>query len=325
MMLHEDAKQKGLVELVMRAKGWVASQPPGEFSASIFGKEMVLDENPKIRDMVLRDLVTIGLIEPCGSRRGQYRAVQSVCREMDWMNAVTDYYPIWLPLDIHGICGVQKKNVVIVAGETNAGKTAFIMETIHRNLAANGGAHREVRLYNSEMGDGELRARVVNINRDTRTWVGFRPFERTRDFHQVIDPDGFNVIDYLEVSNDFFRVAEWIQRIDERLNEGIAIICLQKPKGKDVGRGGEFSLEKSRLAVSLFQNYGVHSCKIVKCKLPLGGQNPQGMERDFSIDRGSFIRGRCDWRYLTKKEREDLWALYEAEASAWKVRKELGL
>lgn len=323
-MRPENGRQQGLADLVMRAKIWVKAQPPGEFSAFVFGKELSLDRNPEVRDMVLRDLVTIGLIEPLGNRRGQYRTVQSECREMDWVNAQTDYYPIWLPLGIHEICGVQKKNVIIVAGETNSGKTAFVMEAIHRNLSANGGEHDQILLFNSEMGDGELRQRVLNINRDMSTWTGFKAYERTRDFHQIIDSDGFNVIDYLEVSSDFFRVAEWIQRIHEKLNEGIAIICLQKPKGKDVGRGGDFSLEKSRLAISLFQNHGVHSCKIVKCKLPLEVSNPQGMECDYHIEHGASLKSRTGWRYLTNKEREDLWTLYEAESAARATRKELG-
>ena len=323
-MLHEEARQRGLMELTMRAKYWITEQPPGEFSAFVFGREMGLGENPEIRDTVLRDLVKMGLIESAGQKRGQYRTIQVECREMNWLQAESNYYPIWLPLELHELCGVQRKNIVIVAGETNSGKTIFALQLIFRNLAANGGAHEEVRLFNSEMGDGELRQRLMNVDNRPQAWAGFRAFERTKDFHQVIDPDGFNVIDYLEVSNDFFRVAEWLQRIHERLNEGIAVVCLQKQKGKDVARGGEFSLEKSRLAVSLFQNHGVHSCKIIKSKLPLGQTNPQGMERDFHIERGSAITSRSDWRYLTKKEREDLWTLYEAEASARSVRRELG-
>lgn len=319
-MPHEEARAMGLMELGIRAKEWVGNQPPGEFSAFVFGREMMLGENPEIRDMVLRDLVTEGVIEPCGTKRGQYRAVHVDCREMEWWSAQTEYYPIWLPLDLHEICGVQPKNVIIVAGETNAGKTALVMETIYRNLSVNGGAHREIRLYNSEMGDGELRQRVMNLDHKPGAWNGFRAFERTRDFHQVIDPDGFNVIDYLEVSDKFYLVGEWIQRIHERLDTGIAIVCIQKPKGKDTARGGEFSLEKSRLALSLFYNHGVHACKIVKCKLPLAMSNPQGMERDFTIDRGRTIIARCDWRYLTEKERKQLWSLYETEAA----RRELG-
>ncbi|BCS86837.1 DnaB-like helicase C-terminal domain-containing protein [Pseudodesulfovibrio sediminis] len=324
-MPHEDAKRLGLMELTERARRWVTDQPPGEFSAFIFGKELHLGENPEIRDTVLRDLVIMGSIEPCGKKRGQYRAVQNECREMDWHNAETEYYPIWLPLELHTLAGVQRKNVVIVAGETNAGKTAFVMELIYRNLQVNGGAHSEIRLYNSEMGDGELRQRVMNLDNNVQSWDGFRPFERTSNFHQVIDPDGFNVIDYLEVSNEFYLVANWIQKIHAKLNKGIAIICIQKPKGKDTARGGEFSLEKSRLAISLFQNHGVHSCKIVKCKLPMGITNPQGMERDFYVERGRKIVSRSDWRYLTQKERDQLWTLYETDAAAKNARKELGL
>lgn len=324
-MPHEDAKRLGLIELNMRGKQWLDSLPPGEFTAEMFGRELGLGENPDIRNMLLGDLTKEGCIEPFGHKRGQYRVVQHDCREMNWHNAVTEYYSITLPLQIHEMCGVQKKNIIVVAGETNAGKTAFAMDTIHQNLRCNGGVHDEIRLYNSEMGDGELRQRIMTLDNRPGAWAGFRAFERTRDFHQVIDPDGFNVIDYLEVANDFFRVAEWIQRIHERLNEGIAIICLQKPKGKDVGRGGEFSLEKARLAISLFYNHGIHSCKIVKCKLPLGDSgNPQGQECDYYLEKGGRPIRKADWRYLTEKERSDLWKKYEKEAAAQQVRSKLG-
>jgi len=325
MVPHNDAREKGLMNLTMKAKDWVDAQPAGEFSAFVFGKELMLGENPEIRDMVLRDLVTMGKIEPCGDRRGQYRSVVKDCRKMDWENADVEYYPVWFPLELHSICGVQKKNVVVLAGETNAGKTATVIEIIHRNLKVNGGAHEKINLFNSEMGDGELRQRLMNVDNRKEGWYGLNAYERTRDFHQVIDPDGFNVIDYLEVSDKFFLVAGWIQKIHERLNDGIAVICIQKDKGRETPRGGDFTLEKSRLAVSLFYNHGVNSCKIIKCKLPVGGINPQGMERDFFVDRGRKIVSRSDWRYLTEKERSDLWSLYESEASAAKTRSALGL
>ena len=323
--MHNDAKQQGLAELTMRAKRWVTDQPAGEFTAFVFGKELMLGENPEIRDMVLRDLMTMGVIEPCGNQRGRYRSVTLDCREMDWHHAVTDYLPIYLPLGINTICGVQKKNVIIVAGETNSGKTIFALDTIHGNLKCNGGGYTEVHLFNSEMGDGELRQRLLTLDSRKENWNGLRPFERTRDFHQVIDPDGFNVIDYLEVSDKFYLVGDWIQKIHEKLNDGVVVICIQKPKGKDVARGGEFSLEKCRLAVSLFYNHGVHSCKIVKCKLPIGAINPQGMERDFTVHQGSQIISTTDWRYMTEKDREALWKTYESDAAASRTRAALGL
>lgn len=323
--MHSNAQAQGLAALAMRAKDWVKAQPCGDFMDFVFGREMMLGENPEVRDMVLRDLVTMGLIEPVGDVRGKYRPVSKDCRLMDWHNAVTDYYPIWMPLEIHTLCGVQKKNVVIVAGETNAGKTAFVVDIIRRNLKQNGGDHAEINLFNSEMGDGELRQRLMNVDNNVMAWSGLKAYERARDFHQVIEPDGLNIIDYLEISDKFYLVANMIQRIHERLNEGIAVVCIQKPKGKDVARGGEFTLEKARLALSLYYNHGMHSCKIVKCKLPLGMSNPQGMERDFIVERGREIRWSSDWRYLTEKERADLWKQYETNAAASKTRAALGL
>ncbi|SOB60618.1 protein of unknown function [Pseudodesulfovibrio profundus] len=323
--MHSDAKQQGLAAWTMKAKKWLNAQPQGEFTAWVFGSELGLNAFPEVRDTVLSDMVTMNLIEPFGDVRGRYRPVKRDCRPMDWHNAITDYYPIWLPLEIHRICGVQKKNVVVVAGETNAGKTALVVETIHKNLKQNGGSHERINLFNSEMGDGELRARLLNMDNNPSNWAGLEAFERTRDFHQVIDPDGFNVIDYLEISDKFYLVGKMIQQIHEKLNNGIAIVCIQKSKGLDFARGGEFGLEKSRLAISLFYNHGMHSCKIVKCKLPLGQINPQGMERDFIVEHGRNIRWSSDWRYLTEKERADLWKQHEQSAAANKTRAALGL
>lgn len=302
-----------LLNLVERGRDWLA-HCPGEFSAYVFGKELGISDT-ELRDEVISNLCAMGLIDHSGRRRGSYIIAQNDCPRIDWQTATDDWYPLWLPLGISELAGTRKKNIVIIAGETNAGKTAIVLNTVHKNLVPNGGRHEQVFYFNSEMGPDELRGRLLNIDRDTYHWYGLEPFERVKDFHQVIKPEGLNIIDFMEVTQDFSMVADWITKIHAKLTTGVAIICLQKKKDSDTGRGGEFTLEKCRLGLSLSYNHGVNACKIVKCKNPIGATNPQGQERDFEIIRGSEVKPISEWRWLTQNERKAKWKSYETRQS----------
>ena len=171
------------------------------------------------------------------------------------------------------------------------------------------------------MGPDELRARLLKLNQLPGAWDGLEAYERERDFHSVIRPDGLNIVDYLEITTDFFLVGGIIQRIHAKLTTGVCIICLQKPKGKDTGRGGDFTLEKARLALALSYAHGVNIAKVVKCKNPLNGDaNPQGQEIDYRIVQGSRCDELTSWRWVNEKERKSLLQQYEREQTAIKCR-----
>ena len=302
-----------LLALVERGKDWLETAG-GEFSAFTFAKDLGISD-AELRDEALSNLLELGLIEPSGRKRGCYCTVAHNCPRIDWQTATDDWYPLWLPLGISELAGTRKKNIIVIAGETNAGKTAFVLNLVHRNLSINGGKHRQVWYFNSEMGPDELRGRVFNIDRAVSHWEGFEAFERVRDFHQVIRPEGLNIVDFMEIAQDFSLVADWITKIHARLTTGVAVVCLQKKKGEDTGRGGEFTLEKCRLGLALSYNHGVNACKIVKCKNPVGITNPQGQERDFEIERGAAIKPVSEWRWMTAAERKAKWKSYETRQS----------
>ena len=95
-----------------------------------------------------------------------------------------------------------------------------------------------IRYFTSEMGPAELKSRLAYFD-DTSTaeWKGVHFYERTHDFAAVIDPDGLNIIDFLEVTEDFFLVGRFIRDIFDKLNKGVAIIAIQKDYGRELGRG----------------------------------------------------------------------------------------
>lgn len=309
-----------LAFFVEKAQEWLRETCTGDFSGFLLGKEIGI-ESPDDRSFVLSDLTSLGLIEPVRGKHGVYAKVRNECPAIDWRNAQESWYPLRMPFGLDKMCGVRPKNIIIVAGETNAGKTLFALQIAHDNLAQNGGSHTLVNYFNSEMGPDELRARLMRIDSLPGAWDGMEAYERERDFHSVIDPERLNIIDYLEVTTDFFLVGGMIQRIHAKLTTGVCIICLQKPRGKDTGRGGDFTLEKARLALALSYEHGVNMAKIVKCKNPLhGDMNPQGQELDYRIIRGATCNELTPWRWVNEKERKALQQGYEREQVALKCR-----
>ncbi|MCP4123960.1 MAG: hypothetical protein GY751_19610 [Bacteroidetes bacterium] len=301
-----------MTKMVAVAKKWI-KRARGQFTAPSFAKECKIND-VQIRDNILGELVEGKLIEQDGSRNGVYHRIDNGLIEMDWQNAVAEEYPILMPLNLHEQAVISPGNVVLIAGETNAGKTAYVLNLIHRNLNINGGAHGEINCFNSEMHPKELKGRVLNIDSNVQNWTGFRAYSRSRDFHSVINPNGFNVIDYMENLDNFWKVGEKIEQIHNTLQDGIAVICLQKKTGEMFARGGEFTQEKARLSISLFSDNYVSYCRITKCKMPRGTHNPQGMERDFEVVRGAEIRGLTPWEYMNKEERENRTQGYEDQA-----------
>jgi hypothetical protein len=309
-----------LAYFVERAQDWLRDTCTGDFSGFLLGKELGI-ESPDDRSQVLSDLMSMGLVEPVRGKHGVFSKVSNDCPRIDWQGAQEAWFPLRMPFGLDTMCGVRPKNIIVVAGETNAGKTLFALQIAHDNLAQNGGQHGQVSYFNSEMGPDELRARLMKLDPLSGAWNGLEAFERKREFHAVVRPDGVNILDYMEVSDRFYLVADWIEKIHAKLTTGICVICLQKPQGKDTGRGGDFTLEKARLALALSYAHGVNVAKIVKCKNPLrGDMNPQGQEIDYRIVQGS----RCDmltpWRWVNEKERKGLLQQYEREQIAMKCR-----
>jgi hypothetical protein len=297
--------EEDLTQSITLAKRWVR-RAQGKFSAYVFGKETGV-ENVHLRDQLLDGLVRQKLIQRDEQRNGWYHRVDTDLVPMDWQTAQVEPYPLWLPLGLNEKVIISPGNIIVVAGETNAGKTAFVLNTVYRNLAAFGGAHQSIRLFNSEMHPAELRGRLLSIDQRQGHWEqGLEAYSRTRDFHLVVDPDGLNVIDYMENLDEFWKVGQQIQQIHNALQGGVAIVCLQKKTGADLARGAEFTLEKARLGLSIFFDGHANYMRITKCKAPATYPNPQGQEVDFTIHAGSNLTPipDCGWAWVTKDQRE---------------------
>lgn len=112
-------------------------------------------------------------------------------------------------------------------------------------------------------------------------------------------------------------MASNIRDIYDSLNQGVALIAIQKKESSKFARGGESTAEKARLYLSvdyLCTCTGSIACalKIVKAKQSISEQM-QNKEIHFKIFQGSKITPLTDWKLSSQVDRAKCAKEYEAE------------
>lgn len=241
-------------------------------------------KNPNDKTAVrvaFKRLVEQGKLEPMRNRSGMYRILNGQMEDIDFMSADTTPFPIKYPLGVHELIETYKKSLVVLAGEPNAGKTAFLLNLAWKNK------DRNPWYFSSEGGAAELRIRLNKFNHPLEQWKDIRFISKTSDYKDVIDPNGLNIIDYLEVSKDFYEIGGLLTDIYNVLKDGVAVVGIQKPSGRDTGVGGARTLDKARLYMAIEPGM----LKIVKGKLwRQDCVNPNGMFVKWQLGGGANFK-----------------------------------
>lgn len=225
-----------------------------------------------------------------GDKNGQYRKVDSDTSEMDFINAPDECSDIFLPLGINHHAKIMPGNIIVVAGTTNAGKTGFLLNVVNDNMNK-----FDVHYFSSEMGPSEMKSRLKNFDRPINSWR-FKAYERSHDFHDVIRPGKqcINIIDYVEIADEYWRISGMIRKIYDKLDGAIAIIALQKNMGAEFGAGGMKSAEKARLYLSM----SPHRVRFAKVKAWANPEdNPNGKVLEYKLRAGCHFTVTRDWHH----------------------------
>lgn len=249
-------------------------------------------------------------------RSGVYHILKN---DIDWIDLTKtseEPFDITFPLGINELVNLPPRSIVIIAGSKGSGKTSLALSILTANLNKDYG-----KLYlMSEMGATEYKRRIISMGEDIENWqnnikaapisVGFNgPIAK-------FNKDGLNVIDFLEeVNGEYYRIASDIRDIYDALDNGIAVITIQKNAGQRWAKGGEATREKARLYMTLdVLCYGTN-CNVTKATIEdakdYPEENPHGKEAHILITRGSSITMLKEWQWMKQDHRDYLKEIYE--------------
>lgn len=263
----------------------------------------ILSENTIIRDRVVK---------------GKYH-VMAVDIEFSTRAKLTSpSYPVSFPLEIDTMVSIPPHSIVVVAGTTNAGKTAILFNIAKLNLCGS----KKLIYIRSEMSDSEYYERQ-RVFRDVTEaeWDKMQSCSKSAGFNAVIwkhNRNGITFVDFLEdIGGEFGKMSAGIREVYDALDEGIAIVALQKKTGQEYGRGGELTAEKARLYLSVDKILDCEGCiicsaKMVKVKVPIpANANHSNKELHFKLTGGGLIEPLTPWQFLNEKQRSMLIERYK--------------
>lgn len=192
------------------------------------------------------------------------------------------FFDIKYPFGLEEYVKTPRRSLVVIGGSPQAGKTAFA----HNIIALNQGKHRIV-LFDSENSEAEINDRLSKHD-GYMNWANDLVRSRSADFEDVIEPDALNIIDYLEVPENIWEIRTVLRNIREKLNQGIAVVLLQKPEGRDLPYGKDWAKQLPRIVVAM--EGGI--LKILKGKSwAQKDVNPDGLRWSFKLVQGEkFIQ-----------------------------------
>lgn len=283
----EQTQEQHIENMVRLINDWIEGTDGKWFTSEQVDRQFDLRdrEQKKNRWRVLDRLCKAGKLAKHPNESGKYRYVMEIREELDWFSSDPDnVLPIKFPFKLESYCRIYPKSVIIVAGVFNSGKTAFMLNCAEQNMY-----DIPTNIFNSEMGAEEFKVRLSNSPTPLEEWRNHvKVYERSNCFEDVIIPDELNIIDYLEVEDNFYLVGGTLNKIFRALSTGVAIVALQKKQGGALGRGSEFSVEKARLAI----NIDPGELTIVKAKTwARPDRNPNGLHFGFKLAGGyKFIQ-----------------------------------
>jgi len=236
---------------------------------------------------IMHRFVKEGYVERHPNKNGIYRRIDRTVEYMDFANAdIENTINLSLPLGVHAKTNIYPKGVVVIAGVSGMGKTLYAFNAIADNRG-----RFPIFYFNSEMGPEALKKKLSHFPIPISEWNQHMKVVDSWDFNNISDkvqPDAFNVIDYLEPEGDRpYNIHGVISAIIRRLNKGTALVMIQKKPGATMKTGGIYSIKAATLALAL--EWG--KIEIVKNRFREADMQPALMKINFEVHQGyKFVK-----------------------------------
>lgn len=187
------------------------------------------------------------------------------------------------PFDGH--LTMRPTDLIVLAGVSNMGKSAFCKNIVWENMDDwNGRLTYMVNEYQPARFKKSANLMVWNTPFNSDGTLKFVMVMRDSDWQYAIQPDHLNVIDWISMDSDFFKIGTIIKAIQTKLRDGIAVIVIQKGEGRDLGTGGQFSEHFASYYLAVDQGR-----VLFKKAKEYNGVNPNGKMYGFDLAEGVYF------------------------------------
>lgn len=286
----EKTKDKSFYDVV---KDWVCNNSVTISQQSGYNALQCVTRNEKAKLRVyLNRLEKEGFIKKTDT--GKYRKVDTDVEWLDILNADRTPFGIKWPFEIEKLVKMPPGTIALVAGQQEAGKTSFLLNLAKMNM--NKG--KKIIYLSSETNAQGLGIRCSGFQEDgvsleelnNGIQFGYKPDNMV----DALDPDGINILDYLEILKDFWEVGSLVAEIFKKMNTGVAIIGLQMHGDKPLG--GQFGLHKPEIALKIMSEESGARVIIEKARWWTQPRVcPKHLSLLFKIRHGCLLRQLSEW------------------------------
>ena len=237
-----------------------------------------------------------GTIESWDARGyGWYRRKESDLTDINWKNADENPLDIKIPLELGKMANFFNGDIFIIAGESNAGKSAMCLNIVELNMN-----DWDCRYFSSQLSGANLKKRISFFETPIERW-DMPAYDRLDNYHDALFPGAINIIDFLIITDNFWEIGTKIKDIHHALRKtgGIAIVAIQKSPYKEYGRGGDITKDLATLYITLSE---AGMAKIIKLKDPKTEDDPNNQICEFTLENASYFKQKSPWYDPTQRE-----------------------
>jgi hypothetical protein len=217
----------------------------------------------EIRDAHKRDLVNQCLLYQVkkGLLEKNNRSYRYIDRSIIRMNLRDSLGAVNVPLEwptgidgthfgFDGHISIPEKALIVLAGVTNTGKSVFMRNLCYKNFDAHHCLYFSSETSVDDFADYSARMTWANPFNDDGT-DKFELIWQEKDFKYAIKPNGINLIDWLNIYDNFYQIGEVLDGIKGVLDKGIVVVAIQKDPQKGLGVGGMWAEHKASLYMTM--------------------------------------------------------------------------
>jgi hypothetical protein len=273
-------------------------------------KELNLEPNSPawngVRVCLLR-LAEEKIVRPSGKRDGEWKVVKQVTpvttknaeRRPPTILLPPTYDDSFAPLDFWEYITFREGDMILISGQSNWGKTALCLnicgENIDKNPVLMGNEYTTL--------DGQPNSRFLS-RIDSMDWVNWYDDNGDRftllpvrdDYAEHIIKDRINIIDWINLPDELYKISSTMEAIKRELGKGIAVAAIQKSENSTSGRGGQFTKDFADLEI-LLDKYTTTEAMITIGKVKESTQPLLGKTYAFGLRNGTKI---INFREITK-------------------------